>query len=158
MRILACDSGVERTGYALFDTQDRVMFLKTFDCLYTSKKDALSVRLHNLSLRFEELVSMFRPDTIVVEKLFFNTNQTTAIMVAQAQGLLLAVAGKHNIPVSFISPTQIKSVVTGYGRSDKKSVQKMLRLLLQLEEDPQPDDVADAIACGYAYCTMNKLI
>lgn len=158
VRILACDSGVERTGYAVFYAQNRALSLESYDCLYTARGTALSERLSDLYHQLHTLIKASRPDVIVVEKLFFTNNQQTAIMVAQAQGLMLSLAGEKKIPVEFITPTQIKHVVTGYGRSDKKGIQKMLRLLLGLETDPQPDDVTDAIACGYAYCTMNKLL
>lgn len=158
MRILACDSGVERTGYAIFDTADKDEILKEYSCIFTHKSKNLPTRLHELSEQLDKLLRKYKPDRIIIEKLFFTNNQTTGIMVAQAQGVLLMLAGQSNIPVEFLTPTQVKHIVTGYGKSDKKGVQKMLRLLLGLEKDPQPDDVADAIACGYAYCTINKLI
>lgn len=158
MRILACDSGVERTGYAVLDTDKKNALLTDFDCIFTHKSKLLPERLNELSDKLEELITMHKPDAIVIEKLFFTNNQTTGIMVAQAQGVLLMLAGKYGTKVEFITPTQIKHTVTGYGRADKKGVQKMLRLLLGLETNPQPDDVTDAIACGYAYCTINKLL
>ncbi len=159
MRILACDSGLERTGYALFDTEHPDTSLLEYDCIFTKKGTRLQDRLMNLNESLEELVVRFKPEMIVIEKLFFQNNQTTAIMVAQAQGVLLLLAGKHNIEVEFMTPTEVKHVVTGYGRSDKKSVQKMLSLLLGLSSDElKQDDTADAIACGFAYCTINKLI
>lgn len=158
MRILACDSGVERTGYAVLDTDKKHNLLTVYDCIFTHKSKDLSQRLSELSIKLDEILTTYAPDIIVIEKLFFTNNQTTGIMVAQAQGVLLMLAGKHTIKVAFLTPTQIKHTVTGYGRADKKGIQKMLRLLLGLETDPQPDDVTDAIACGYAYCTINKLL
>lgn len=158
MRILACDSGVERTGYAIFDTSQRDNKLIMSGCIFTSKAKQLSERLYELGVQLEEFIIKHKPETIVIERLYFNTNQITIMSVAQAQGVLLALAGKYDIATAFLTPTQIKHVVTGYGRSDKKAVQKMLRLLLGLEKDPKPDDVADAIACGLAYCTINRLI
>ncbi|MBP9816204.1 crossover junction endodeoxyribonuclease RuvC [Candidatus Woesebacteria bacterium] len=158
MRILACDSGVERTGYAVLDTDKKNVFLTEYNCIFTHKSKPLTKRLEELSIKLNELIEQYSPEIIVIEKLFFTNNQTTGIMVAQAQGVLLMLAGKYDIKVEFLTPTQIKHTVTGYGKSDKKGIQKMLRLLLNLETDPQPDDVTDAIACGYAYCTINKLI
>ncbi len=77
-------------------------------------------------------------------------------MVAQAQGAILYVAGKNNMSIDFISPLRIKQTLTGYGLSDKKNVQKMVVMLLGLKKVPEPDDVADAIACGLAFCTIKK--
>jgi crossover junction endodeoxyribonuclease RuvC len=158
VRILACDSGVERTGYAIFDTSLKHDMLQEYDCIFTLKSKELSVRLSDLHTKLDSLIKQYKPEIIVIEKLFFMSNQTTGIMVAQAQGVLLMLAGKSGIKVEFLAPTQIKNIVTGYGKSDKKNVKKMLMLLLDLKKDPEPDDVADAIACGYAYCTMNRLL
>ena len=114
--------------------------------------------MHEIEIRLQGLIETYKPKTIVIEKLFFQSNQTTGIMVAQAQGVLLALAGKHNIEVVFLAPTEVKHIVTGYGKSDKIAVRKMLTLLLGIDEKLKNDDVADAIACGLAYCTVNKLI
>ena len=158
MRILACDSGVERTGYAIFDTAKKGNRLVAYDCIFTEKNRTLAQRLHEIEIRLQGLIETYKPKTIVIEKLFFQSNQTTGIMVAQAQGVLLALAGKHNIEVVFLAPTEVKHIVTGYGKSDKIAVRKMLTLLLGIDERLKNDDVADAIACGLAYCTVNKLI
>lgn len=158
MKILACDSGVERTGYALFDTLIGGNNLVAYDCIFTDKKLTIENRLFQLRKALQALIDEYKPSVIVFERLFFQQNQTTGIMVAQAQGVLLSLAGEYGIKAGFLAPTEIKHIVTGYGKSDKKAIQKMIMLLLHLEKVPTPDDVSDAIACGLAYCTINKLI
>ena len=91
---------------------------------------------------------------MIVEQLFFFKNQKTFIRVAQAQGVALLLAAQNKIRVKFLTPLQIKQTVTGYGKADKKSIQKMIKLELQI--DIKQDDEADAIACGLAYIYINK--
>ena len=153
MIILAFDSGVERTGYAIFGTGEREPELLDYGCIFTNKEDSHAKRLAILRAQVEELFKKHSPEVFVFERLFFNQNIKTGIAVAQAQGAVLSLAGEHGLEVDFITPQQIKESVAGYGNADKKAVQKMVTLLLELDEVPQ-DDTADAIACGLTYCTM----
>ena len=73
-----------------------------------------------------------------------------------AQGAIQILAAQNNISVELLTPLQIKQIITGYGNADKKSVQKMLALTLNLKKEIVQDDEADAIACGLAYCYINK--
>lgn len=154
--ILATDSGLERTGYALFKTDKTHHELLDFGCINTDKTDPLAKRLLSIYETFVALIKKKLPKRIIIERLFFNTNQKTLVTIAQAQGILLLLAAQHKIEVEFLTPIQIKQTLTGYGRSDKKNVQKMVKLLLSLDPMPQPDDVVDAIACGLAYCSIKK--
>lgn len=157
MIILAIDSGLERTGYAVFQKEKNQCDLVKSGCITTKKTDALALRLSHIYDDFISIIKSVRPDYMVIEQLFFNTNQKTLISVAQSQGILLLLAAQHKIEVSFLTPLQVKQTLTGYGRSDKKSVQKMVKLLLPLEEMPKSDDAVDAIACGLAYCNIRNL-
>ena len=154
MIILACDSGLERTGYAFFEADQGSYNLLDYGCLFTSASLTTEQRFVQLHTQMLELVEKYNPEHCVLEKLFFSKNVTTAIAVAQAQGVIMQLVAQRNATVSFLTPQEIKLTMTGYGNADKKSVQKMVKLLLQLDEVPQPDDTADAIACGYTYCTM----
>ena len=96
-----------------------------------------------------------RPDALSIEKLFFNTNQKTAIDVAQARGVVLLTAKINNVPIFEYTPLQVKQSVVGYGRAEKKQVQEMTRQLLGLSAVPKPDDTADALAMAicHAHCS-----
>ncbi len=156
MIIFATDSGIERTGYAFFDKKSSSYTLLKYGCIITKKSWKLETRLKKI---YDDILSLFkehRPDILIIEQLFFNTNQKTIVSIAQSQGVLLLLAAHYTIPVKFLTPIQIKYILTGYGRSDKKNVQKMVQLLLGLEKMPEPDDVVDAIACGLAYCQTNQ--
>ncbi len=159
MIILSIDSGLEKTGYAVFEKGRNLPDGKRFitsGLVKTPKSETLSKRLHLLYKRLQIIISKYFPERIVVERLFFFKNQKTAIMVSQSQGVVLLLGAIHKIPVEFLTPLQIKQIVTGYGQADKKSVQKMLNLILGITIPNSRDDEADAIACGLAYCYLNK--
>lgn len=155
MIILATDSGLERTGYAFFDKNGTSYTLGEFGCVKTDKKKTLHDRLLLIYEQFQQLINQFAPRCLVIERLFLHTNQKTMVHVAQTQGVLLLLAAQYNIAVEFLTPLQIKKILTGYGRSDKKNVEKMVSLLLKIDTLPTLDDTVDAIACGLAYCTIN---
>ena len=94
----------------------------------------------------------FHPEAMAIEKLFFNTNQKTAIDVAQARGALVLAAQKNGVPIFEYTPLQVKQSVVGYGRAEKKQVQEMTRIMLNLEKIPKPDDAADALAMAICHC------
>jgi crossover junction endodeoxyribonuclease RuvC len=104
----------------------------------------------------QDLIKNIKPDLIVIERLFFFKNQKTVISVGQAQGVILLLAAQENISLTYLTPLQIKSIITGYGNADKKSVQKMLGLLMKEKLPKCEDDQSDAIACGLAYCYLNQ--
>ncbi len=159
MDVLAIDSGIERTGYSIFKKKslDKTDFIYlTSGLIQTPKTETTELRLLQLYQELAKIIRTYKPQIVVMEQLFFFKNQKTAIKVSQAQGVALLAAAKNKIPCEFLTPLQIKSIVTGYGQSDKKSVQKMLRIILKLDKELKQDDQADAIACGLAYCYLNK--
>ena len=94
---------------------------------------------------------MYRPDDIAVEELFFNTNITTGISVAEARGVILLAAKKKNVPIFEYTPLQVKQAVVGYGRAEKKQVQLMTKTILNLEKMPKLDDTSDALAIAVCH-------
>lgn len=150
MVILSIDSGIERTGYAVFNDRKYL----TSALIKTSKNDTTETRILQIYESLKKVFAKYKPKVTVIERLFFVKNQTTAIRVSQAQGVALLLAAQNKTRVEFLTPLEIKQTVTGYGQSDKKSVQKMLKLELGI--DIVQDDEADAVACGYAYSIVSK--
>ena len=150
MTILSIDSGIERTGFAVF--KDKKYMISAL--IKTSKNDSTDIRLDEIYSKIKLVVKKYKPDIIVLEQLFFFKNQKTFIRVAQAQGVILLLAAQNKIKTAFLTPLQIKQIITGYGQADKKSVQKMIRLETGI--DLKQDDEADAVACGMAYIYLNK--
>lgn len=149
MTILSIDSGIERTGYAIF--KDKKYVISTL--IKTSKSLSTEVRLEEIYSNLEKVFKKYKPDVMVLEQLLFFRNQKTFIRVAQAQGVVMLLAAENKIKVEFLTPLQIKQIVTGYGQADKKSVQKMIKLTTEI--DIKQDDEADAVACGLAYIYSN---
>ncbi len=106
-----------------------------------------------------ELLRRFRPDAVAVEELFWNTNQTTGIRVAEARGVLLLAARQNLVSIYEYTPLQVKQAVVGYGRAEKKQVISMVTTLLELKAPPKPDDTADALALAicHANCASSAL-
>jgi len=158
MIILSIDSGIERTGYALFDKNNKYkegfQYL-TSGLIRTQKDLRIEKRIYIIYQKIKKLIKRYIPDKIIIEQIFFLKNQKTAIKVSQTQGVIMLLAAEHNLTIDFITPLQIKQVITGYGQSDKKSVQKMLNLILKLPLKIEQDDQADAIAAGLTYCYIN---
>ena len=156
MKILSLDSGIERTGYAIFEKNSNGYTYIDCGIIMTDKKNPLEKRLNTLAATLRSLIKQHKPHIMIMEQLFFNTNVKTAITVAQSQGATLLIASEHNIPVEFLTPLTIKQVVTGDGRADKKQMKKMLEFSIKFTQKPATDDVYDAVACGMAYCILNR--
>ncbi len=152
MIVLGLDPGIERTGYAFFKLVNKKPALISYGCIQTPKTESISERIGILTDKLNNLVKINKPSVLAIEQIFFNVNKKSVIAVAQAQGAVLALAAQYNMIVKFITPLQVKESLTGYGRSDKKSVEKMLKIIFGFKEIPKPDDIGDAIACGLAYC------
>ena len=149
MTILSIDSGIERTGYAIFKDKKYV----TSALIKTSKTLTTEKRLIEIYNKLKEIMKKYDPDVMILEQLLFFKNQKTFIRVAQAQGIVMLLAAQNNIKVEFLTPLQIKQIVTGYGQADKLAVQKMIRLTTGIKLTQ--DDEADAVACGLAYIYLH---
>ncbi|PIY72024.1 crossover junction endodeoxyribonuclease RuvC [Candidatus Roizmanbacteria bacterium CG_4_10_14_0_8_um_filter_33_9] len=157
MIILSIDPGVERVGYALFNKKAKQSFsFLSAGLIQTKKSSTTSDRFKEIYLELEIIITTNKPEKIILEKLFFFKNKKTLISVAQAQGVIMLIASQNSIPIVFFTPLQIKQIITGYGRADKQTIQKMLRLTLGNIKEILQDDTADAIACGLSYCYWNE--
>ncbi len=114
-------------------------------------------RLSRLYDGVTQLIEGYRPETVAVEELFFNTNVTTAITVGQARGVALLAAYRAGIEVQEYTPLQVKQAITSYGRADKRQVQEMVRVLLNLREIPRPDDAADGLAIAICHAFTSRM-
>jgi len=146
MIILGIDPGIERVGVAVLRSDKNKLELLHAGLIKTKKGDAREVRLGEIEKKIAELIKTYRPETLAIEKLFFFKNKKTVMEVAEARGVILSTAGKHNLKVIERTPLEVKKYVCGDGRADKKQVQKMVGLILGLKEIPSSDDTCDAIA------------
>ena len=154
--IISLDPGIGRTGYALLQYDQPHIVPLTYGCIETKSSESTEKRLKIIYESLSALIKKYQPSVMVIERVFFNTNQKTAIIVGQAQGVMLLAAAEHNLEVSFVTPLQIKQALTGYGNAEKQQVEKMVMVLLELTEKIELDDTADALACGITYLSTNK--
>lgn len=151
MLILGIDPGYAIIGYGLVN-YDNIHFKPVeFGAVTTKAKTPFTDRLQKIFNGITEIIEKYKPDALSIEKLYFNTNSTTAIDVAQARGVIVLAARLNNIPVYEYTPLQVKQAVTGYGRAEKRQVMEMVRQLLKLNEVPKPDDTADALALAICH-------
>lgn len=159
MLLLAIDPGIEKTGYSLFkkivNGHTQYSYI-TSGLIKTDKKERHEIRLRKIHDHLQTLIDLHKPELVVLEQLFFFKNAKTVISVAQAQGVIELAAAENNLKIRYLTPLQIKQIITGYGTADKKSIQKMLQLTLREQITFIDDDQSDAIACGLAYCYLNE--
>lgn len=158
MFILAVDSGLEKTGFSIFKKNYNNFSLNYSGLIKTSKDKKIENRIQVIYNRLNDVIKKYKPKKIIIEQIFFFKNQKTVISVAQTQGAIMLLASQNMIPIEFLTPLQIKLVITGYGLADKQSVRKMIELTLKISKKIKEDDEIDAIACGLAYCYLNKSI
>jgi crossover junction endodeoxyribonuclease RuvC len=148
MKVLAIDPGYDRIGIAVLEKKQGAEVLIYSDCLLTDRAHSLAERLYTVGTEIERLLTLHDPDMLAIETLFFNKNIKTAIGVAQARGVILYLAHKHECLVTEYGPQEIKVAVTGYGNSDKQAVITMVKQLVQNVPITALDDEYDAIAVG----------
>ncbi len=154
MRILGIDPGTGILGFGIVDVDKNGKY-KMVDAgvIRTSSTQSDSTRLKIIYDELKVIINENKPTIMSVEKLFFAQNVTTAMTVSQARGVVLLLGEKSNMDLYEFTPLQIKQAMTGYGRADKKQIQEMVRILLNLSEVPKPDDCADALAAAIV-CAM----
>jgi len=150
--VLGIDPGYALMGWGVVEAEGSRMKLINHGCIETKAGVPMQHRLRALQLGVRDLLSIYRPDDVAFEELFFARNVTTALMVGAARGAAIIAAAEYTENLYEYTPMQIKQAITGYGKADKKQIQQMVKLLLKLDEIPKPDDAADAIACAITHC------
>lgn len=158
MRILGIDPGYAIVGYGLIENDNGKLRPLDYGAVETDAKMPTADRLIAIEKKITELVKEVRPDEIAIEELFFNTNITTGIKVAQARGVILLSCAKLCAHLFEYTPLQIKSTVTGNGTANKTQIQFMVRSLLRLKETPKPDDAADALAAAICHAYTSRAV
>ncbi|HEX2979941.1 MAG TPA: crossover junction endodeoxyribonuclease RuvC [Anaerolineaceae bacterium] len=152
MLVLGIDPGTATTGYGLVaENPDGSLQAIRYGVISTPAGVPLANRLVTLRCQLQEILLLHRPDASAVEKLFFARNVTTAIAVGQARGVILLTLAEANLEIGEYTPLEVKQAVAGFGRADKKQVQQMTRVLLNLDDIPKPDDAADALAIAICH-------
>ena len=157
MVIFGIDPGYAIVGCGIVRYEKNNFSLMGYGAITTDKDMPFNKRLKKIYDDLKELLHKFKPDAVSIERLYFNTNQKTAIDVAQARGVIVLAAANKGIKINEYTPLQIKQAVVGYGRADKNQVQQMVKMFLGLKEVPKPDDTADALAVAICHANSSSL-
>lgn len=151
MVILGIDPGTATTGFGVVHMEKQQVKLLDYGCIETSKTLKLPERLNQIAKDLEELVRMWTPDSIAIEELFFSKNVKTAMHVAHARGAIMQKLSAEGYDIYEYKPQKIKEAVCGYGKAEKWQVQKMVQMILEMDQLPKPDDAADALAIALCH-------
>lgn len=158
MRVLGIDPGIARMGYGIVQMEGHHLEAVAFGCIETPAHTPVAERLQQIYEELTQVITTHRPDVMAVEELFFYKNTTTAFIVGEARGVALLCGVQGKLPISEYTPMQVKQAVVGYGKAEKRQIQDMVRILLNLQERPKPDDVADALAIAITHAHAAPLV
>lgn len=151
MVIIGIDPGFAIVGYGVIEYTHGRFRVLGYGAITTDAATPTEERIKIVYDELSELLRRYRPDEMAIEELFFNSNHTTAITVAEARGVLLLAAAQAGVRIFEYTPLQVKQSVVGYGRADKKQVIAMTNSILGLEKGPKLDDTSDALAIAICH-------
>ncbi len=154
---LGVDPGTATVGYAVVAEEKGKLRLLVCDVVITPKEMPFPQRLSMIYHGISEIIQLYKPQDAAVEELFFARNARTAIAVGQGRGIILLAASEAGLPVAEYTPMQVKQAVQGYGSATKHQVGEMVRMLLNLESVPKPDDAADAAAIAICHIHSSRV-
>lgn len=159
MVILGIDPGTATTGYGLIQSaRGSLLRCLEYGTIETSKLKSAGHRLLAIEKGLEKIFLSYKPNIVAVERLYFFKNLKTVMPVSEARGVILLAVARRNLPVLELTPLQAKMAITGYGRAEKKQVQRMVQEILKLPQIPKPDDAADALAMAIACAFRAKAL
>lgn len=157
MRIISIDPGYERLGIAVLEKEkggkEKLIFS---ECFKTKSSLPHDQRLALIGNRIKEVIKKYKPEQLATEKLFFSGNQKTAMLVAEARGVILYVGSDNNLEIFEYTPNSVKIAITGYGRSEKRQMIDMVKKLILVTSKTNSDDEFDAIAIGLTHFATNR--
>ncbi len=155
-RVIGIDPGTAITGWGVVESKNGTQKPVKFGCIKTTTKQS---RAERLKVIYEELLAVIKettPDVMAIEMIFFNVNVKTALSVGQARGVCLLAAAVSGISAYEYNTSEVKSIITGYGRATKSEVANSITELLRMEETPTPDDVTDALAIAATHIIQTQ--
>lgn len=151
MIILGIDPGIAIVGWGVIEYNKGSFKTLDYGAIRTESGLAVEDRLAIIHRDLYGIIDRYKPVCMAVEELFWNTNQKTGIVVAEARGVIICLARRMGLHIAEYTPLQVKQAVTGYGRADKKQMEIMVTTLLKLSDVPKPDDTADALAIAICH-------
>jgi crossover junction endodeoxyribonuclease RuvC len=157
VRVLGIDPGIAIVGFGFIDKIGSKLVPVQYGSIQTEAHKDPAIRLKEVYDATTQLIDKYKPDSMAIEKLFFNRNVTTAFTVGQARGVMILAGVQAGLPIAEYTPLQVKQAVVGYGKAEKHQVQEMVKIFLKLSAVPKPDDVADALAVAICHAHSSAL-
>lgn len=157
MRVLGVDPGTLTSGYGIVAEEDDKLFHVVSGGISPSAKHPFPKRLKKIYEELEKIIEKYRPQVVVVEDLFVSKNMKSALKLGHARGVAILAAMNANLPVFEYAPLEVKQAVVGNGKAEKKQVQMMVKILLNLSKAPHPADAADALAAAICHIHSSRL-
>lgn len=157
MRVLGIDPGTLTSGYGIVTEEDHKLFHVVSGGVSPSAKQPFPTRLRKIYDELENVIDKFKPQAVVVEDLFVSNNVKSALKLGHARGVAILAAVNAGIPVFEYAPAEVKQAVVGSGKADKKQVQLMVKMLLELPKTPHPADAADALAAAICHIHSSRM-
>lgn len=151
MKIIGIDPGTGILGFGVIEVKKDKVALLDAGVITTPAHTPLEDRLVEIFDSLNGIIKDTEPHAMSIEKLFFARNVTTAMSVSHARGVAMLAGKKAKLSIHEYTPLEIKMAITSYGKADKKQVQEMVRVLLNLKRIPKPDDAADALAAALTH-------
>jgi len=155
MRIIGIDPGTAVTGWGIVEEREQTATMIAYGVVTTVAKTPFPNRLQTIYQELTQIIAEWHPDSSAIEELFFSKNAKTALSVGHGRGVAMLALANANLPITEYKPLEIKQAITGYGGATKLQIQQMVKLLLELDDIPRPDDAADALAV--AICHLHSI-
>ncbi|MDH7493480.1 MAG: crossover junction endodeoxyribonuclease RuvC [Candidatus Saccharicenans sp.] len=154
MRVLGLDPSLQSTGFGLVENSGEKLQAIVYGIIKPERQADFHFRLNEIRTELEKIVDLYHPDEVAIENPFYARNVRTALSLGQVRGAVLVALASRNCPLFEYSALEIKKAVTGYGQAEKDQVQRMVKILLNLEDERMPLDASDALAA--AICHLNN--
>ena len=158
MKVVGIDPGTAACGFAIVHEKEGRLRALEHGWWSTPAGQRPELRLKTIYDGVEELIDRHAPDAVALEESFVGADARIALSVGQARGAVMVASARAGVACAEYSPARVKQMVCGYGRADKKQVQRMVKAILGLQEDPSPSHAADALAVAICHALAPPLL
>jgi crossover junction endodeoxyribonuclease RuvC len=157
MRVIGVDPGTAITGWGVVEGDGNQLTMVACGAVTTPAGTPLPQRLQTIYHELTRLIREWQPETAAIEELFFSKNAKTALAVGHGRGAAMLALANAGLSIVEYKPLEIKQAITGHGGADKQQMQQMVKLLLELDDIPRPDDAADGLAIAICHLHSARL-
>ena len=157
VRILGIDPGLAHTGWGVVEATPWSQRALAYGCINTSPELSRALRLSQIHDDILAVIERYAPRELAIEGIYFGTNAKSALSIGEVRGVTILAAASHQLLVQEYQPTQVKQTIVGVGRADKAQVQFMIKALLHLNHQPEPDHAADALAVALCHAQQSRI-